>query len=444
MGAELHCPLAAIVTREMRYDQLTPILVYTAVGGIGSCMLESAYDEGYGTYSFIGINPLGTLTAYGRNVRVEINEQVHEIVDDPYKVLAQFAKGRKTFGFVGYAAVRLKENLPNRHPPQATPDFLFHTYKTIIKFDHKLQKIVINHEGTEDELEEIITRVFEPVKVGQFKTASALEVKSNVTDDEYKYIVKRAQEYIRAGDIFQVVLSRTFSVETKATPLDIYRALRQLNPTPYLTFFQEENYSIASASPELLVGVKNGMIETVPIAGTCKNGDDINKLLADPKENAEHVMLVDLARNDVGSVSKAGSVKVSQYKAVKSYSHVTHIVSRVVGELDPKFDSLQVLKAVLPAGTLSGAPKIRAMEIIDELEYSERGLYGGSIMLIDEHGNITSSIAIRTAVIYGNKVEIRTGAGIVLDSVPEKEAEETKLKARGVIAALELANGGCE
>lgn len=442
MDTLFHCPLANIIIKEMRYDQLTPILVYSSVGGVGSCMLESAYDEGYGTYSFIGINPLGTFKAIGNNIQIEIKGKISEVVGDPYQYLSKFSALRKAFGFVGYDAIRLKEQIPDRHEAEPTPDFLFHIYQTIIKFDHNAQKIIFSHEGSEEEIDEIIKRAFTPVKVLQFKGPAPVKVKSNITDDEFEYMVLRAQEYIKAGDIFQVVLSRTFSIEMDAKPLDIYRALRQLNPTPYLTFFQEENYSIASASPELLVGVKNGKIETVPIAGTIKAGDDINKLLADPKENAEHVMLVDLARNDVGSVSKPGTVKVSQYKAIKSYSHVSHIVSRVIGELDPSYNSLNVLKAALPAGTLSGAPKIRAMEIIDELEYSRRGIYGGSIMVIDELGNITSSIAIRTAVIYPHKVEVRTGAGIVLDSVPEKESEETKLKARGVITALELANGG--
>ena len=440
----LYPPLNEIILREMRYDQLTPILVYAAVGGVGACMLESAYDEGYGTYSFIGINPIGTFTAVGRDITVKINNETREYNGEPYIYLNEFAHGRKAFGFVGYDAIRLKENIPDRHKPQPTPDFLFHIYKTVIKFDHNAQKLIFAHEGTEQELDEVVARAFKPVTVPQFKGPKPLTVKTNVSDDEYMYMVRQAQEYIKAGDIFQVVLSRTFTAETNAKPLDIYRALRQISPTPYLTFFQEENYSIASASPELLVGVKNCLIETVPIAGTCKAGDDINKLLADAKENAEHVMLVDLARNDVGSVSKPGTVKVSQYKAIKQFSHVTHIISRVVGELDPKYNALQVLKAVLPAGTLSGAPKIRAMEIIDELEYSRRGLYGGSIMMIDEVGNITSSIAIRTAVIYPHRVEIRAGGGIVLDSVPEKESEETKLKARGVITALELANGGLQ
>ncbi len=194
-------------------------------------------------------------------------------------------------------------------------------------------------------------------------------------------------------------------------------------------------------SPELLVGVKNGIIESVPIAGTCKKGDDINRLLADPKESAEHVMLVDLARNDVGSVATPGTVQVAEYRSVKHYSHVSHIVSRVIGTLDTKYTPMQVLKACLPAGTLSGAPKIRAMEIIDELEHSRRGLYGGAILTIDEIGNLTSAIAIRTAFIQDGVLEVRTGAGIVLDSVPEKEAEETKMKSRSVISALEVASG---
>ncbi|MFN7095310.1 MAG: anthranilate synthase component I family protein, partial [Burkholderiales bacterium] len=413
-------------------------------GGSGGCMMESAYDEGYGNYSFIGVKPLATFMARGTKVQINIGNEEYQLTGDPYPLLEQFSQGHRVFGLIAYDAVRLKEKIPDRHEPLPTPDFLFHIYSTIIRFDHQIQKVTFTHHGSEAELEKIIFQVFHPNPVRQFKPAKHLNIKSNVNDDEFMLMVKKAKEYIKAGDIFQVVLSRTFSAEIEAKPFDIYRALRQLSPTPYLSFFEEADFAIASASPELLVGVKNGIIETVPIAGTCKKGDDINQLLADPKESAEHIMLVDLARNDVGSVATPGSVRVAEFKNVKSYSHVSHIVSRVIGNLDAQYTPLHALKAILPAGTLSGAPKIRAMEIIDELEHSRRGLYGGAIVTIDEHGNLTSSITIRSAVIYGKRVEVRTGAGIVLDSVAEKEAEETKLKARGVIAALELANGGAQ
>lgn len=430
------------ITKEMRYDQLTPVLAYAAIGGAGSCMMESAYDEGYGTFSFIGINPLATFTANGNKIKINALGQELTIEGDPYQTLQEFSQGRRVFGFIAYDAVRQKEKLPDRHPAQPTPEFLFHIYTTVIKFDHKLQKVSFQHHGSESELETIIHKVFNPVSVSQFQEPGSIDVAPDISDEEYAKMVMKAKDYIKAGDIFQVVLSRTFKAKTNATAFDIYRALRQLNPTPYLSFFEENDFAIAAASPELLVGVKNGMIETVPIAGTCKKGDDINVLLNDPKETAEHIMLVDLARNDVGSVAKPGTVRVSEFKSVKTYSHVSHIVSRVVGELDEKYTPLNALKAILPAGTLSGAPKIRAMEIIDELENSRRGMYGGSILTIDEEGNLTSSITIRTAVIYGKTVEVRTGAGIVLDSEPLKEARETSLKSRGVITALELAEGG--
>lgn len=429
------------INKELRYDQLTPVLAYANIGNVCSCMMESAYDEGYGTYSFIGINPLATFRATANKISITASGNTDTFVGDPHLEAQKFAQGNRVFGFLTYDTVRQKEQLPDRHPPKNIPDFLFHIYKTVLRFDHKTQMVMFTHFGEEAELNEIITQVFNPVAVDHFKDVGEVVVNSDVSDDEFIKMVRAAQEYIKAGDIFQVVLSRTFNAQIKVAPFDIYRALRIISPTPYMTFFAEEDYSIASSSPELLVGVKNGLIETVPIAGTCKKGDDINKLLADPKESAEHVMLVDLARNDVGSMSVPGSVQVAEYRSVKTYSHVSHIVSRVIGTLDSKYTPMEVLKACLPAGTLSGAPKIRAMEIIDELEHSRRGLYGGAILNIDEEGNLTSAIAIRTAFIQGDKLELRTGCGIVLDSVPEKEVEETKLKARGVITALEIASG---
>lgn len=429
------------ITKELRYDQLTPVLAYATIGNLHSCMMESAYDEGYGTYSFIGVDPLATFKAIGNNITITKDGVSNDMVADPHLEFSKFADNNRVFGFMTYDTVRQKEILPDRHSSQGIPDFLFHIYKTVLRFDHKTQKVLFTHFGEEDELDNIINRVFNPVAVDHFKDAGDIVVTTDVSDEDYMKMVSKAQEYIRAGDIFQVVLSRTFSAKIKVKPFDIYRALRSISPTPYMTFFEEDGFSIASSSPELLVGVKSGLIESVPIAGTCKKGDDINRLLADPKENAEHVMLVDLARNDVGSMSVPGTVQVTAYRLVKHFSHVSHIVSRVIGTLDSKYSPIEVLKACLPAGTLSGAPKIRAMEIIDELEHSRRGLYGGAIITIDEDGNLTSAIAIRTAVIRDDILEVRAGGGIVLESIPEKEAEETRLKARGVITALEVASG---
>ncbi len=430
------------VVRELEYDSLTPIMAYAAIGGTNSTMMESAYDEGYGTSSFIGINPLATFKAYATKVHIEYNghNTLHNC--DPYLLLPEFTLKRRAFGFVTYDAVRLKEKLPDRHPAKPVPDFFFRVYKTVIKFDHQIQKLIVMHEGSATELDIIIEKLYQGKALPINEPQKMLQLMPDVTDSEYMDKVRRAKEYIRQGDIFQVVLSRTFSADINVNPFSLYRALRKLNPTPYLFLFEEENYSIAGASPELLVGVKDGVIETVPIAGTCKKGDDINKLLNDPKETAEHIMLVDLARNDVGAVAKPGTVTVSKFKNVKTYSHVSHIVSHVVGQLNPELNPFDVLKSVLPAGTLSGAPKIRAMEIIDELEISRRGLYGGAVMVIDEDGNLTSAIAIRTLFKHGNTVELRVGAGIVYDSVPEKEVEETYLKARGGMASIELALGG--
>lgn len=431
-----------IISRELAYDSLTPILAYAAVGGPGSTMMESAYDEGYGKSSFIGVNPLATLKAYGKETVIEYADATFKHQIDAYTLLPEFTAKRKSFGFITYDAVRLKEKLPDRHPPKPLPDFLFKLYRTIINFDHQAQKLIISHEGSDAELDQIVRKLFTNQNFASASPQTMVHLEPDVSDNEYADKVRRAQEYICRGDIFQVVLSRTFSADLNISPFALYRALRKLNPTPYLFLFDEGDYAIAGASPELLVGVKGGVIETVPIAGTCKKGDDINKLLNDPKETSEHIMLVDLARNDIGAVSKPGTVTVTKFKNVKTYSHVSHIVSHVVGQLDSQYNAFDVLKSVLPAGTLSGAPKIRAMEIIDELEVTRRGIYGGAIMIIDEHANLTSAIAIRTLFKHGSTIELRTGAGIVYDSIPEKEVEETYLKARGGMASIELALGG--
>jgi anthranilate synthase component 1 len=433
-----------LIRQEIPNDGLTPIQVYRALGGLGCCILESAHEQREGKTSLIGIHPIGTFQAFGQRIEIELHGEKSLLEKDPYEALKKFTKGRRAFGFVSYDAVRLKETLPDRHPKNEIPDLFFHLYQTILLFDHDKQKILCSHEGTQEELNTLLQRCFEPIRIKPFKTPKKISPKPDLNKEEFAGLVEKAKEYIKAGAIFQVVLSRTLHAQVQATPFEIYRALRQTSPSPYHFFFEEKDFAVAGASPELLISIQEGEIESMPIAGTYSKESSAQDLLMDSKECAEHVMLVDLSRNDVGAIALAGSVRVADYKVVKSFSHVNHIVSRVIGKLDASFHPLDALKVSIPAGTLSGAPKIRAMEIIDELENSRRGLYGGAIVAIDESGNLKSCIAIRMAFIQGSHVEVRVGAGIVLDSKAEKEAEETEHKARGVVEALELAQGGVE
>ena len=280
----------------------------------------------------------------------------------------------------------------------------------------------------------------------QRKNSVPVTVNSNVKHDEFIRNVKIAKQHIIDGDIFQIVLSQRFEVDNPPESFNVYRMLRATNPSPYLYYFKNKDYNIAGASPEMLVNVTDGIVKTKPIAGTVPRGvteeEDIaleKSLISDPKECAEHTMLVDLGRNDVGKVSKFGTVEVTSYMKVERYSKVMHLVSDVKGELQDGKNALDALMSVLPAGTLSGAPKVRAMEIIDELENKRRGLYGGTVGYIGFDGNIDTCIAIRTVLFKNNKAYIQAGAGIVHDSVPEKEFRETQNKAKAMINAIEEA-----
>lgn len=432
------------LVREYPADQLTPVTAYTAVARKGSCLLETAIAEfGSGRQSFIGIEPLATFTGRGKVYGLQTKGAVETFEGDPYSILSSLEKRFMTpaVGFIAYDAVRVKENIPARHPDLlGLPDLFFHFYRSFIVFDHDSQTVAVAAE-TGEEIEEIVQALHREMRKLPFLVKNPVSITPDLSDEEYAAVVEKAKEYIVKGDIFQIVPSRTFRVKLQTEPFQIYRALRQTSPAPYLFFFDFEEYAIAGASPEKLISVINGQVESTPIAGTCKAGGSIEKLMADPKENAEHVMLVDLARNDIGSVCVPGSVQVSSFKQPVRFSHVTHIVSRVVGQLAPNQTSLDALKASFPAGTLSGAPKVRAMELIDELETSRRGLYGGAIVHLDGKGNLRSCIAIRTAFIKDGVVSVRAGGGVVLDSDPMKEAEETRLKASTVLDALQYAGG---
>jgi anthranilate synthase component 1 len=289
----------------------------------------------------------------------------------------------------------------------------------------------------------------DPALGAVIETVAESDFVSEFPRDKFEAGVERIREYIRAGDVMQVVLAQRLSVPYRATPLNLYRALRTLNPSPYMYVLNLDGFHIVGSSPEILVHLENGVVTVRPIAGTRRRGADETQdqalekeLLADPKERAEHLMLIDLGRNDVGRVAQIGSVKVTERMVIERYSHVMHIVSNVVGRLRDDLDAVDVLRAAFPAGTLSGAPKIRAMEIINELEPVKRGVYGGAVGYIGWSGNMDTAIAIRTAVIKDGRLYVQAGAGIVADSVPALEWEETMSKARAIFRAVALAAGG--
>ena len=370
-------------------------------------------------------------------------------------------------GYMGYDVVRFFEKLPAKPSDDLNlPDMLLILAKNLIIFDHRVHKMKLvscvefdpsssveekkkqYDRGIEaiDRLEEELNR---PLNRSSFsgEVTKELEVQSNVSQAEFLNMVKAAKKKIKAGDIIQVVLSQRFQMPVETNPFNIYRTLRTLNPSPYMYFLNFDGLQIIGSSPELLVRCEDGVVETRPIAGTRRRGKNEKEdqllqkdLLNDPKEKAEHVMLVDLGRNDLGRVCQKGSVQISEFMGIEKYSHVMHIVSNVKGRLQKGKDSCDVLQAAFPAGTVSGAPKIRAMEIIDELENVSRGPYAGAIGYFSFSGNLDSCITIRTIVVTKGKAYIQAGAGIVADSVPQKEYAETINKAKAQIMAIKLAH----
>jgi anthranilate synthase component 1 len=370
-------------------------------------------------------------------------------------------------GYLGYDMVRYFEDLPTAKPATIGAwDSYFVITDTILIFDNVNQKIKVisnahlDGEMTPDEayleatgkIDAIIRKIKTPLPLRSFEPAvKKVAFASNVTRTEYEDAVTKAKEYVRAGDIIQVVLSQRFSGELTVDPLDIYRVLRTLNPSPYMFFLRLDDTLVVGASPEVMVRKEGQKVELRPIAGTRPRGISPEEdqrmereLLADPKERAEHVMLVDLGRNDLGRVCTVGSVRVSELMVVERYSHVMHIVSNVQGELAQGRDAFDVVRAAFPAGTLSGAPKVRAMEIIDELEPVRREIYGGAVGYFSYSGNMDMAIAIRTLVIKGGRVHLQAGAGIVADSDPAAEYQETVNKAMAVIKAIETVERGLD
>ena len=462
-------------------DLDTPLSLYLKLANQPfSYLLESVQGgERFGRYSIIGLPAKTRIVARGRKVEVIEADAVVETAEDtnpldfvkayqarfktpPYEGLPRFTGGLA--GYFGYETVRyIEKRLANTSKPDTiqTPDVLLMVSEQLAVVDNlsgKLYFIVYAdtsdanaYENAHARLDALLKLLKKPVVIPDAPPGDKTEAVSEFGEENFKAAVKRAQQYILDGDIMQVVLSQRMSQPFSASPLSLYRVLRSLNPSPYMFYYDMGDHHVVGASPEILVRLENGTVTARPIAGTRPRGKsrehDIalaEELLADPKERAEHVQLMDLGRNDVGRVAVTGSVKVTDNMMIERYSHVMHIVSNVEGKLKPGMDAIDVLKATFPAGTVSGAPKVRAMEIIDELEPSKRGIYAGAVGYLGFNGDMDVAIAIRTGVIKNHTLHVQAGAGIVADSVPQSEWVETQNKARAVLRAAELVQAGLD
>ncbi|MBR1554698.1 MAG: anthranilate synthase component I [Oscillospiraceae bacterium] len=459
-------------------DHRTPISIYTALseGEENAFLLESVNNgTQWDRYSFIGFHPAQEIRTHGAQMQISVSGTAETVTEEnPFSKLQTILDARTSpkfenlpyftgglIGYFGYDTVRYTEKRLTNIPEDDIhmPDIHLFGYEELVAYDHLNSNalVIINLDSSKNLEEqykkaelraaEIAAKIDSCHCKGQFRDDEpAVRVGSNVTKEEYISMVNQAKEKIYAGDIFQVVLSQRFEVENPPSSFEVYRRLRATNPSPYLYYFKTKEYEIAGASPELLVKVTDGIASTRPIAGTRPRGktheEDIaleKSLLADEKEKAEHTMLVDLGRNDLGRVSEYGSVEVTDFMYVERYSKVMHLVSDVKGKLRPECKPLDALQAVLPAGTLSGAPKVRAMDIIDELENRKRGLYGGTVGYFGYNGDMNTCIAIRTVLFRDGKAYVQAGAGIVADSDPEKEFAETTHKAKAMLNAIKEA-----
>ena len=494
------------VYQRIRADLLTPVGAYLQVsaGAKYSCMLESVEGgENIARYTFIGANPAEVFRSRGNRCVLESYvgrgpagkgkpEKWQRWEDQPIEALRRLVGRYRpvrieggpplvagAIGYFAYDMVRLIEKIPSSGRDDLNlDDAVLMFYRGLVIFDHvrhhvwivqnvftegpgtlreKYERAAREIEATRKKLETPLPRSAMNTKAVTASGARAAAgknangaagVESNFTQAKYMAAVRKAKEYIRAGDIFQVVPSQRFEAKTKAKPFEIYRALRSINPSPYMYFLHVNDVDVVGASPEMLVKVQARNAQYRPIAGTAPRAADARvdrereaALIADPKERAEHIMLVDLGRNDLGRVCEYGSVKVDRLLFVERYSHVMHLVSALSGTLREGVDCFEALMACFPAGTLSGAPKVRAMEIIDELEPTRRGIYAGAILYLDFSGNLDSCIALRTLVLKDGRAYIQAGGGVVADSEPEREYQETVNKAGALVAALREADG---
>ncbi|MCP4649900.1 MAG: anthranilate synthase component I [PVC group bacterium] len=477
------------VYRELLADFETPVSAFSKIDtGAYSYLLESVEgQEKIARYSFLGSNPSLLLKIKGRQVQIHEKKggrfkqknyalKDNDPLDEIKKIITQYkfvtVPGLPRFcgglvGYLSYDTVRFFENIPDKNPDDLKlPDAVFVLTDTILIFDHIAHKIkIVSNVHIDDKspasldklydksikkIDQIAALLKKPLKPHKTqKKNPPVRVQSNMSKKEFKNAVTKAKQYIRAGDIIQTVISQRFKVDINIPPFDLYRALRTVNPSPYMYYLKFGDVKIIGSSPEVMVRCETNTAEVRPIAGTRKRGKDesqdeylSNDLLNDPKERAEHIMLVDLGRNDLGRVCRYSSVKVDDLMIIEKYSHVMHIVSNVQGQLKQGKDVFDLIRATFPAGTVSGAPKIRAMEIIDELETVRRGPYAGCVGYFSFSGNLDTCITIRTIVCKGNSAYVQAGAGIVADSVPEKEYQETENKAKALIKSISVAQEG--
>jgi anthranilate synthase component 1 len=455
-------PTISKVTRQLKIRKLSfekpPLEIFSKLYNKyeNTYILESIEGpKKLSQYSFIGFDPTLTITIKNREAVIrnkKTGEEERKKVDEPLAVIQETLRNLPGFkeqrfiggavGYISYDAVRYWEKLPETAvDDQNFPDVEVGVFDDGIVYDHRNKQAFYYHLN-ENRLPEISKLLQEP---DENEALSHKQLKVNISKERFEDSVEKAKEYVTAGDIFQVVLSKRYDFQIRGDLIGFYRNLRDINPSPYMYFLKSGEHQIVGSSPEMLVRVENRVVETFPIAGTrphvknpAENKRLTEELLADPKERAEHVMLVDLGRNDIGKVSKFGSVHLPEFMKVHQYSHVQHIVSRVVGDLRDECDCYDALRAVFPAGTVSGAPKVRAMEVIEELEPTRRGPYAGAVGYFSYNGNADFAITIRTLVANGDKAHIQVGAGIVADSDPEKEWYETEHKAQALIKALQV------
>lgn len=460
------------ISKEIFADFFTPITLLRKMSAYSRSffLLESVEGgEAWGRYSFLGYQPILRIYCKNGHVTIEGEEKKTIPVSDPYEFLRDLLKQYQspkipdmppfTGGLVGYfsygmaaydtPALKLKNSVYN--------DFDLMLFDKVIAFDHLKQKLFIivnmktdkvmeNYGNALATIEKIKGIIQNPVTIGHRRMSSKPEFNCNISKEKFYHMVERVKKYIYDGEIFQAVISRRFEAEYSDSLLNAYRVLRTTTPSPYMVYLQNEELQIISTSPETMVRLRDGLLTTIPIAGSRPRGKDPEEddayaaeLLKDEKELSEHTMLVDLARNDLGKVSEISSVQTSENMKLRRYSNIMHITTKVQGQLNKDKDALDAIRAILPAGTLSGAPKLRACEIIEELEKEPRGIYGGAIGYLDFSGNMDTCIAIRMAIKRKNRVYIQAGCGIVADSNPETEYEESKNKAMAIIEAIERA-----
>ncbi len=473
------------VYREILADMETPVSAFRKIDDGNTAFLLESIEGGekWARYSFLGSGPArifrcrDNLFEVVYQGQVELSGQAADPLAELQKLLGEYqpveVEGLPRFfggavGYLGYDMVRFVEDIPDKNPRDSDNwDACFLLTEGLLIFDNMRQKIkvvcnvhltagedpLVAYRRGQERIDALIEQLRQPLphRIASPREVPEQELTPNFTPDNFRQAVDRCKEYIRAGDIFQVVLSQRFEGRLQADPFDIYRALRTINPSPYMYFLRFGDNLVVGASPEVLVRKEGDQVEVRPIAGTRPRGatpeeDQLleEELLADPKERAEHIMLIDLGRNDVGRVARPGTIEVSELMVIERYSHVMHIVSNVRGKLREGLNAFDVFRAAFPAGTLSGSPKIRAMEIIDEFEPHRRGVYGGAVGYFSFSGNMDLAIAIRTLMIEKERILLQAGAGIVADSDPEMEYQETLNKARGVRRAIEMANGGLD